>query len=355
MGDDIMVKTLNFESGNVSVYLDSIDKTLDEITKERYSKIVAVTHDVLLDIYNLKSIFESKNINIITLPEGEKTKSLAKFIELSKTFFEHSLDRYSHVIVVGGGVLGDLCGFLCSVYMRGISFSLVPTTLLSMVDSSIGGKNGIDLDFGKNLLGTFYHPKNIIVDLNFLKSLPKREISSGMAEIIKYAILENSLILEEIRKGEPDMERLVELSIDTKSKYVKEDERETTGKRALLNLGHTLGHAIEASTGFSRFTHGEAVSIGTCFASFFSYYLGHANIKFYEEVKSLFHKYNLPISYPSDLDVESIKQYILKDKKNISSQIRFVIPKNFSQVAVYPTDFPTIKDCLLNWIEYEKN
>ncbi|AWB10965.1 3-dehydroquinate synthase [Thermodesulfobium acidiphilum] len=350
-----MVKTLNFSSADVNVYFKSLDEALDEILEDGYSKVLAVTHYILLEIYDLKNTFKRRNIDIVVLPEGEKTKSLSKFIELSKIFFEHSLDRYSHVIVLGGGVLGDLCGFLCSVYMRGISFSLVPTTLLSMVDSSIGGKNGIDLDFGKNLLGSFYHPKNIVIDLNFLKSLPEREISSGMAEIIKYAILDDSFILDEIKKERPDIGRLVELSIDIKSRYVKEDEREKTGKRALLNLGHTLGHAIEARTLYSRFTHGEAISIGSCFAAFFSYCLGYANIELYKEIKSLFCKYNLPTSYPTDLDVDSIEQYVLKDKKNISSKIRFVIMKDFSDVFIYTTDFPQIKNCLLKWIEYEKN
>jgi 3-dehydroquinate synthase len=224
-----------------------------------------------------------------------------------------------------------------------------------MVDSSIGGKNGIDLDFGKNLLGTFYHPKNIIIDLVFLKSLPDREIASGMAEIIKYAILEGSEVLEEVRKEKPDIGRLIELSIDIKSKYVKEDEKETTGKRALLNLGHTLGHAIEARTAFSRFTHGEAVSIGSCFAAFFSYTLGYVNLEFYKEVKSLFERHNLPTVYPGDIGIESIKQYILKDKKNISSKLRFVLPKGFSEVFIFQTDFEIVKDCLAKWIEYEKN
>jgi 3-dehydroquinate synthase len=350
-----MTKTLSFDSSNVSVYFNSLEKVSDTVRWNQYSKILAVTHPVLLDLYNIKGTFNKKNIDVVTLPEGERTKSLPSFVDLSRVFFEKSLDRGSHVIVIGGGVLGDLCGFLCSVYMRGISFSLVPTTLLSMVDSSIGGKNGIDLDFGKNLLGSFYHPKNIIIDLNFLRSLPQREIASGMSEVIKYAILEGSSILEEIKKEKPHIGRLVELSIDIKSRYVKEDERETTGIRALLNLGHTLGHAIEARTAFSRFTHGEAVAIGSCFATFFSYNLGYASIEFYKEVKSLFEKYNLPTLYPGDIDIESIRQYILKDKKNISSKLRFVLPKGFSDVFIFQTDFETVKDCLVKWIEYEKN
>ncbi|MEO1785118.1 3-dehydroquinate synthase [Thermodesulfobium sp. 4217-1] len=350
-----MVKTLSFDSSNVSVYFNSLETFSDTIRENQYSKIVVVTHPILLDLYNIKDIFNKQNIDVVTLSEGEGTKSLSSFIDLSRIFFEKSLDRGSHVIVIGGGVLGDLCGFLCSVYMRGISFSLVPTTLLSMVDSSIGGKNGIDLDFGKNLLGSFYHPKNIFIDLSFIKSLPEREVASGMAEVVKYAILEGSSILEEVKKEKPDIGKLVELSIDIKSRYVKEDEKEITGTRALLNLGHTLGHAIEARTAFSRFTHGEAVSIGSCFAAFFSYTLGHASVEFYKEVKSLFEKYNLPTLYPHDIEIESIRQYILKDKKNISSKLRFVLPKDFSDVFIFQTDFEIVKDCLVKWIEYEKN
>ncbi len=350
-----MVKTLSFDSSNVSVYFNPLETSSDIVRENQYSKIIVVTHPILSDLYNIKEIFNKQNIDVVTLPEGEGTKSLSSFIGLSRIFFEKSLDRSSHVIVIGGGVLGDLCGFLCSVYMRGISFSLVPTTLLSMVDSSIGGKNGIDLDFGKNLLGSFYHPKNIFIDLNFLKSLPEREVASGMAEVIKYAILEGSLILEEIKKEKPDINKLVGLSIDIKSRYVKEDEKEITGKRALLNLGHTLGHAIEARTAFSRFTHGEAVSIGSCFAAFFSCALGYANLEFYKEVKSLFEKYNLPTLYPNDIEIESLRQYILKDKKNVSSKLRFVLPKDFSDVFIFQTDFEIVKDCLVKWIEHEKN
>lgn len=350
-----MIKTLKFDSSIISVYFNLLETVADIVMENQYSKIMVVTHPILLDLYNIKDTFNKKNIDVVTMPEGERTKSLPSFIDLSRIFFENSLDRSSHVIVIGGGVLGDLCGFLCSVYMRGISFSLVPTTLLSMVDSSIGGKNGIDLDFGKNLLGSFYHPKNIIIDLNLLESLPGREVASGMSEVVKYAILEGSSILEEIKKEKPDIGKLVELSVDIKSKYVKEDEKETTGTRALLNLGHTLGHAIEARTSFSRFTHGEAVAIGSCFAAFFSYTLGYADIEFYKEVRSLFEKYNLPTLYPRDIEIESIRQYILKDKKNISSKLRFVLPKGFSDVFIFQTDFETVKACLVEWIKYEKN
>src|SRR5438094_5046198 len=202
---------------------------------------------------------------LITIPAGEKSKTLEQAGAICDQMIAVGLDRQSFVIGLGGGVIGDISGFVAAIYHRGIPHVQIPTTLLAMVDSSIGGKTGVDTRDGKNLIGVFHHPSLVIDDLDVLKTLPRREFNQGFAEIIKHAIIADTRmfrILQSWKAGAaPALQRLIKRNIKIKSKIVAKDERDQTGERAVLNFGHTVGHAIERAGNYRKFLHGEAVSL----------------------------------------------------------------------------------------------
>ena len=221
---------------------------------------------------NLK-INKLKNVKIISINCGEKIKSFDEYKNLSEKLIKDNINRKSAVIAIGGGTLGDLVGFVASTLLRGLDFFLIPSTLLSQVDSSIGGKNGINTNYGKNLLGTFYQPKKVLIDISILNSLPNREIRSGYAEIIKHALIKDYSFFCWLEKNtnkllslnKSFLEKAIYKSIMIKLFYVKKDEKEillNNNSRAMLNFGHTIGHAVESCYNYKKFNHGEAISIG---------------------------------------------------------------------------------------------
>jgi 3-dehydroquinate synthase len=208
------------------------------------------------------------------LPQGETAKTLPVAASLLSELAQHKLPRSAILIALGGGVIGDLAGFVAASYLRGINFVQIPTTLLAMVDSSVGGKTGVNLPEGKNLVGAFHQPKLVIADLSTLTSLPPREFSAGMAEVIKYGAIRDKALFDRVSKtvkpADKDLDVIVETCVKIKARIVENDEFETKGERALLNFGHTIGHAIEKATGYNTYLHGEAISIGMRAAAWLS-------------------------------------------------------------------------------------
>ena len=266
------------------------------------------------------------------VPSGEQHKNLDTVKHIYSWLADHKAERGHMIIAVGGGVIGDLAGFVAATYLRGMPFAQVPTTLLAMMDASIGGKVAVDLEQGKNLVGSFYQPKFVLSDVETLSTLPARELTSGWAEAIKHGlILDNNLLnLFEEKHNEIislDSEiatDIIRKSVAIKAQVVSKDERETLGIRILLNYGHTVGHAIESTTGYSKYLHGEAVSIGMMAAASLSKSMEMMSGVEVERQKNLLQKYNLPTT-SNDIDADKIIEAIKSDKKTVGGSVNWVL------------------------------
>jgi 3-dehydroquinate synthase len=256
------------------------------------------------------------------------------------------LDRKSFVVGLGGGMISDISGFVAAIYHRGIPHVQIPTTLLAMVDSSIGGKNGVDTRDGKNLIGVFHQPSLVIDDLDVLKTLPRRQFNQGFAEIIKHAIIADPKmfrILQSWKAGAaPALQRLIKRNIDIKSKIVAKDERDRTGQRALLNFGHTVGHAIECAGNYRKFLHGEAVSLGIVAACAISVQRAGLRPRQRTAIVDLLARFGLPISLPPNFPRKKILDAVKFDKKFEDGKIRFVVTPRIG--TAYIADNVTLAD-----------
>jgi len=276
----------------------------------------------------------------LEFPGGEACKSIHTCMDLAERLMERGADRTSALIALGGGVVGDLTAFLASIYMRGIPYVQVPTTILAQVDSSIGGKTGVDLPAAKNLLGTFTQPKAVFIDLAFLETLPDREFTNGLAEIVKYGIIDDPELLEELDAGAEALRRrdpaflegVISKSCRIKKGIVESDERDR-GLRRILNFGHTVGHAVEAESGFAV-SHGEAVAMGMCAAVLLSERLKYLSPGDRERILSVIEGLGLPVRIPASLDTEGILQGLKKDKKKEGGKIHFILLKKPGQPFV---------------------
>ncbi len=268
---------------------------------------------------------------ILEFAAGESSKTLATCVGLAEQMLERGADRSSGIIALGGGVVGDVAGFLASIYMRGIPCVQVPTTLLAQVDSSIGGKTGVDLEAGKNMLGTFFQPRAVFIDLAFLDTLAPREFANGLAEIVKYGIIEDPELLAAIEEGAEALqrrdpaflERLVSASCRIKKGVVEIDETEK-GLRRILNFGHTVGHAIEAESQYAV-PHGEAVAMGMAAAALISERQRYLSAGDQERIVSVIERAGLPVRIPQTLDTERILSHLRMDKKKRDGRIHFVL------------------------------
>jgi len=279
----------------------------------------------------------SSGHSFMDLPSGERTKSVANLEQVWDFLAQIKMDRGGVVFAVGGGVVGDLVGFAAGSFLRGIDFYQVPTTLLAMVDSSVGGKTGINLPAGKNLVGAFHQPSEVWADTEFLKLLPAREFSAGMAEVIKYGMLADKSLYHKINglstpleHGSEELVSIIKECCSIKASIVKDDEKETSinGKgRALLNLGHTFAHAFEAVAGYGTYLHGEAVAVGLVCALKLSKKMGLCPNDSEIEICDLLRSYNLPVSLRTSLSLESILEAMKSDKKISRGKPRFVIMK----------------------------
>ena len=269
---------------------------------------------------------------ILDLPSGEQTKSVEHFSMALSFLAKGALSRDSKLFAFGGGVTGDLAGFVAASYLRGIDFYQIPTTLLSMVDSSVGGKTGINLPEGKNLVGAFWQPKAVFIDAGILQTLPKREFAAGMAEVIKYGMLYDAQLFGDLENysgldaTSPELPAVIRRCCAIKAKIVADDEKETaaSGGRALLNLGHTFAHAIENVAGYGEYLHGEAVGIGLNLATQLSVQLGQIEADNIDRVNNLLTTYRLPTRLNNPLPVNQLMAAMKRDKKNRSGRLRFV-------------------------------
>jgi 3-dehydroquinate synthase len=334
-----------FSASTVDCYVDADFAELDKVV-DRANTII-ITDENIFSYHKRKF----KNWNVITLKPGEEYKVQATVDAVIAQLIEFSADRQTTLVGVGGGVITDLTGYIASIYMRGIRFGFVPTTLLAMVDASIGGKNGIDVGEYKNMVGVIRQPSFLFYDLAFLKSLPALEWSNGFAEIIKHAcILDKNLFLvleknslAKVKKDNKLLQDIVSKNIKIKVAVVKEDEFEI-GKRKLLNFGHTVGHALETQY---ELTHGQAVSLGMVFAAWVS--AKHLGFKDGERIEKVLLKYKLPIR--AAFDVNKVFKILKMDKKRVNTKMNYIMIQDLGKGIIKPLE---VNDLLKELTEYNK-
>jgi len=256
---------------------------------------------------------------IFPVGPGESSKSIENYERALSYFAQHRVPRSAILFSIGGGVIGDLAGFVAATYLRGINFVQVPTTLLAMVDSSVGGKTGVNLPEGKNLVGAFHQPKLVVADLDTLQTLPAREFAAGMAEVIKYGAIRDAALFERVAKGvkpaDADLDEIVEKCVAIKARIVESDEFETKGERALLNFGHTIGHAIEKATGYTTYLHGEAISLGMRAAAWLSRRVAGLSQESARDIDLALINNQLPVVLKPEVDSQAILAALGNDKK----------------------------------------
>ncbi len=299
------------------------------VTDENVSKLYAekVLESLRKSGYNPK---------VLTVPAGEKYKTLDTVSSLWKSFLEYGLDRKSTVIALGGGVIGDLAGFTASIYMRGINWVVIPTTLLAMVDASLGGKTGFDLPEGKNLIGSFHAPKLVLADPQLLKALPEAELISGMAEVVKHGIISDPELFALCGRGldwvKNNLEEIAKRALAVKIKIIEEDPYEK-GSRAALNLGHTVGHAVELASKF-HLRHGQAIAIGTVVEAMYAERVGVAGKGLADVIAATLSALSLPVRIPEEMPREEILRAMRVDKKKNAKAIRFALPVEIGKVEL---------------------
>ena len=305
---------------------------LENITLD--TKVAIITNPTVsgLHINYLTSKLQAKELHIVTLPDGEEYKNFESINFGLDRLFDAKFDRNSVLIAFGGGVIGDMTGFMASIFLRGIKFIQIPTTLLSMVDSSVGGKTGINNKYGKNLIGAFYQPEAVYIDTKFLNTLPKREYAAGMAEVIKMAVMFDKVFFENIKDNKLTNEEIIRNSVELKADVVNQDEKEK-GVRSVLNYGHTFGHVIENLTNYSTYLHGEAVAIGMVMANKLATKLGYLTQTEEKEIKECLEENNLPTTFKIK-DVEDFYEHFFADKKTLNNSIKFIIPNGIGNYKI---------------------
>ncbi|MEQ1824639.1 MAG: 3-dehydroquinate synthase [Pirellula sp.] len=292
-----------------------------------------------------------KRVTLLTVKSGEESKSIVNLASLWEQMLACRTDRKSVVIAVGGGVVGDLAGYAAASYMRGLRFVQVPTTLLAMVDSSVGGKTGINLPAAKNMIGAFWQPHAVWIDTQSLVSLPDREYRSGLAEVVKYGVILDDVFFDyldanaqTILQRTPDhVQHLVRRSCELKAQVVSQDERETTGLRAILNYGHTFGHAIEAKTAYGRYLHGEAISIGMTMAGRLAVRLGLWNDDGLNRQTALLKRFGLPVDFRG-IEGNDLIEAMQMDKKTEHGKLNFILPTRIGHVqSVSGVSIPDVR------------
>jgi 3-dehydroquinate synthase len=299
-------------------------------------KVAVITNPTVAQLY-LDTVHESLSgvefdVTPVLVPDGEQHKDLRSLSVIYDRLIAERLERQSCVLALGGGVVGDLAGFAAATFLRGIAYVQLPTTLLAQVDSSVGGKTGVNHQEGKNLVGAFYQPRLVLIDVAVLQSLPRREFIAGLAEVIKYGVIEDpalfKLLEEEIGKltslDRALLTQVIATSCAIKAKIVEQDEREND-YRAVLNFGHTVGHALEAATHYQKYLHGEAVGIGMAQAAAISAQQGFCDQRSLERIRKLIKKAGLPLEIPREVSMQNLIQSMEMDKKSAGGKIKFVI------------------------------
>jgi 3-dehydroquinate synthase len=314
-------------------------------------QVLVVTNETVAPLYldQLLSSLAAYQVDVVMMPDGEKFKTLDVLSTIYDVAMEKRHNRTTTFIALGGGVVGDMCGYAAASYQRGVNFIQVPTTLLSQVDSSVGGKTGVNHPLGKNMIGAFHQPQAVIADIDSLGTLDDRELAAGLAEVIKYGLLGDIGLLSWLESNidvlnQRDPELLAEAvarSCQNKADIVAQDERES-GKRALLNFGHTFGHAIETTMGYGQWLHGEAVGAGMVLAADISARLGWITSNDSERATRLISRARLPVVSPSTMTVEQFLDAMAVDKKVIDGSLRLVLLKALGE-AVVTSDFEKSK------------
>jgi 3-dehydroquinate synthase len=302
----------------------------NSLIKRRYGKVIAAS----LDNYGINSRFS-------IIADSERSKSLSTSLSIIKRLAGFDRKKRVFIVAFGGGVVGDLSGYIASIYKRGIPYIQIPTTLLACVDSSIGGKTGVDLKVGKNLVGAFYQPKLVLSELSFLKSLNLRQVRSGLAEVIKYAIIKNKNLFEYLEKNYPRilklersaLQHIVGSCCQIKASIIAQDEREEKGLRTILNFGHTLGHAIEAACAYQKYNHGEAVALGMILAGQISQKLNLTNQTTLSRIENLIQAVGLPV-FIKGLSLRNILSAYYRDKKFVGGVNKFVLIKDIGRTII---------------------
>ncbi|MGL2801968.1 3-dehydroquinate synthase [Helicobacter pylori] len=310
---------------------------LGELPKMELKQKALIISDSIVAGLHLSYLLErlkALEVRVCVIESGEKYKNFHSLERILNNAFEMQLNRHSLMIALGGGVISDMVGFASSIYFRGIDFINIPTTLLAQVDASVGGKTGINTPYGKNLIGSFYQPRAVYIDLSFLKTLEKREFQAGVAEIIKMAVCFDKNLVErlETKDLKDCLEEVIFQSVNIKAQVVVQDEKEQN-IRAGLNYGHTFGHAIEKETDYERFLHGEAIAIGMRMANDLALSLGMLTLKEYERIENLLKKFGLIFNYKIT-DIQKFYERLFLDKKSENKTIKFILPKGVGAFEV---------------------
>ncbi|KAK9097741.1 hypothetical protein Syun_024786 [Stephania yunnanensis] len=315
-------------------------------------RVLVVTNTTVAPLYLDKVVSaltdgnSSVSVESVILPDGEKYKNMETLMKVFDKAIESRFDRRATFVALGGGVIGDMCGFAAAAFLRGVNFIQIPTTVMAQVDSSVGGKTGINHALGKNLIGAFYQPQCVLVDTDTLNTLPDRELASGIAEVVKYGLIRDAEFFEWQEKNmnallarDPNaLAYAIKRSCENKAEVVSLDEKES-GLRATLNLGHTFGHAIEAGFGYGRWFHGEAVAAGTVMAVDMSHRLGWIDESIVKRVYNILQAANLPIAPPELMTVEMFKSYMAVDKKVADGLLRLILLKGPLGNCVFTGDY----------------
>ena len=321
--------------------------TLNSETWSRYfhnKHLLIVSNETIAPLYlaQTKAFFDSaSSIDSVILPDGEQYKTLSYLNCIFDKLLEKNYSRDCILVALGGGVVGDMTGFAAACYQRGVDFIQIPTTLLAQVDSSVGGKTAVNHPLGKNMLGAFHQPKTVLIDTQFLSSLPKREFSAGMAEVIKYGIMWDKDFFEWLEQNIDPLKTLdsnvltyaISRCCQIKADVVAQDETER-GCRALLNFGHTFGHAIETEMGYGNWLHGEAVATGMVLASQTARKLKWINLEDVNRIQRLIQAFDLPVAKPSSMTAQIFIKHMQRDKKVLEQKIRFVLPTRIGHAVV---------------------
>ncbi|CUU71521.1 3-dehydroquinate synthase [Campylobacter hyointestinalis] len=323
---------IDLKENSYPVFIDEL-KALDI-----GGKVAIITNSKVGGLYvkDILNLIKADEIFVVTLPDGEQYKNLSSIEQILEQLFISKLERNSTLIALGGGVISDMTGFAASIYERGIKFINIPTTLLAQVDASVGGKTGVNNKFGKNLIGTFYQPRAVYCETKFLKSLPSREFSAGVAEAIKMAVMFDKDLFYFMQNSDLNddeaLKNVIAKCVSLKATVVAKDEKEG-GIRAVLNYGHTFAHVIEMQTNYTGFLHGETVAIGINMANHLALKLGLISKDELETVKKLLCKFGLPVTYEIKDEFEFYNAFFL-DKKSQNSKIKFILPKGIGDFCM---------------------
>ena len=315
------------------------DKSLFNKVNKKNLALITNKKIEKLHISKIKNALMKKNKIIIS--DGEKYKNQDSITKIYNYLLKNKYSRDSCIVAFGGGVIGDMAGFAAATYQRGIDFIQIPTTLLSMVDSSVGGKTGINHPLGKNMIGSFHQPIAVIIDTEILKTLSKRQFNAGMSEVIKYGIIKDKNFFDWIVKNTDEIKaqdpksiiKIVKRSCEIKAEIVALDEKEKN-IRALLNLGHTFGHAIENYLGYGKWLHGEAIACGFLIASSVAIQKNTMNISEYNKIKALLEAFSLPTKLPKNINIEKLFKIMSLDKKVKNNEMVYVLPKNIGNAYI---------------------